>query len=234
MHVAGSGSLRRGSGGAVAYRRTRRRRSVGDTVTGWLILALIAAAAVMALVSAAVTFLRSHPLVAVVIVVAAGAGGYLLIRRRVERARLARAAAAEYYQFSVQRSMEIAPYHAMSPREFEQALAFLCQRDGCQQVQVVGGSGDLGADVVATAPDGRRMVIQAKRYGPSTKVSGPDLQRFGGTCYTVHHAHIATIITTSAFTRQAVEYARHMGIRLLGADELAAWASRTGPAPWHG
>ncbi|MFF3568627.1 restriction endonuclease [Nocardia jiangxiensis] len=43
----------------------------------------------------------------------------------------------------------------MSPRDFEYALAALCRRDGCSDVQVVGRAGDLGADVLARSPDGR-------------------------------------------------------------------------------
>ncbi|WP_245692826.1 restriction endonuclease, partial [Streptomyces katrae] len=34
---------------------------------------------------------------------------------------------------------------------FEDTVAALCARDGCTAVEVVGGAGDLGADVVATA-----------------------------------------------------------------------------------
>jgi restriction system protein len=186
-----------------------------------------------ALVGAAIAFLESHPLASTAIILGLGAVGWLVVRQRIARTRTDQAAAVEQYRLAVRRSAEIGPYHAMTAREFEQAIAFLCHRDGCGQVQVVGGSGDLGADVTATAPDGRRVVIQAKRYGPTTKVSGPDLQRFGGTCYSVHGAHVAAVITTSVFTKQAAQYAQHMGIRLFGADELAGWITRTGPAPWH-
>jgi restriction system protein len=98
---------------------------------------------------------------------------------------------------------------------------------------VVGGAGDLGADVIALAPDGRKIVLQAKRYGPASKVVGPDLQRFGGTCFTVHRAGVAAVVTTSTFTKQARDYASHAGIHLFDQQRLAAWASRTGPAPWH-
>ncbi|MDT9698707.1 restriction endonuclease [Streptomyces sp. P17] len=98
--------------------------------------------------------------------------------------------------------------------------------------RVVGGAGDLGADVVATAPDGRRIVIQCKRYGPITKVGSPDLQRFGGTCFSVHGAQVAAVVTTSVFTRPAAEYASRHGIRLFAEAALAASATRTGPAPW--
>lgn len=138
---------------------------------------------------------------------------------------------AELHRIRTVQSTELARYHAMDPREFEHAVAFLCQRDGCHGVQVVGGAGDLGADVTATAPDGRRIVIQCKRYGPTTKVGSPDLQRFGGTCYSVHGAQVAAVVTTSVFTQPAVTYGVHHGIRLFDNGALAGWASRTGPAP---
>jgi restriction system protein len=51
----------------------------------------------------------------------------------------------------------------------------LCERDGCSNVQVVGGAGGLGADVIATTPTGVRLVIQAKRYSPTNLVKGLDL-----------------------------------------------------------
>lgn len=157
----------------------------------------------------------------------------LVVRHRTARRRQVAAYEAQQRDLAMRRSMEIAPYHAMNANQFEHAIALLCQRDGCTDVRVVGGAGDLGADVIATTPDGRRIVIQAKRYGPTTKVTGPDLQKFGGTCYNVHHAQVAAVVTTSVFTKQAVTYAQHMSIRLYDADGLAGWASRTGPAPWH-
>ncbi|MEV7419880.1 restriction endonuclease, partial [Streptomyces sp. NPDC089919] len=45
-------------------------------------------------------------------------------------------------------------HHALDPAEFEHAVAALCARDGCTAVEVSGGAGDLGADVVATTRDG--------------------------------------------------------------------------------
>ncbi|MET8516734.1 restriction endonuclease [Streptomyces sp. NPDC005077] len=155
---------------------------------------------------------------------------YVVVLVGVGWGRRRRAAAAR--QLYAVQSTEVARYHAMKPREFEEAIAYLCHRDGCTRAQVVGGAGDLGADVIATAPDGRKIVIQCKRYGPTTKVGSPDLQRFGGTCYSVHGAQIATVVTTSVFTQPAVCYARQHGIRLYDATALGAWASRTGPAPW--
>ncbi|GAA0460724.1 restriction endonuclease [Streptomyces sp. NPDC046215] len=125
-------------------------------------------------------------------------------------------------------------YEEMDAQEFEQAVAELCRRDGCLDVEVVGGAGDLGADVLATAPGGQRLVIQCKRYGASHKVGSQDLQRFGGTCFAVHDAHIAAVVTTSDFTEPAADYAARCGIRCFDGGELTAWATGVGPAPWEG
>ncbi|MEW2636105.1 restriction endonuclease [Streptomyces sp. NPDC048389] len=123
---------------------------------------------------------------------------------------------------------------AMDPADFEEAVAALCERDGCKDVEVVGGAGDLGADVIATAPDGKRVVIQCKRYGPENKVGSQDVQRFGGTCFAVHGATVAAVVTTGEFTRPAADYAARCGIRCLDHADLVAWTEGTGPAPWEG
>ncbi|BBJ37772.1 restriction endonuclease [Streptomyces antimycoticus] len=128
-------------------------------------------------------------------------------------------------------SLGAADFEAMTASEFEQAVADLCERDGCQVSRVEGGAGDLGADVLATAPDGRRIVIQCKRYDATHKVGSQDVQRFGGTCFAVHDAQIAAVVTTSEFTKPAAEYATQCGILCVDGQELATWAS-TGPAPW--
>ncbi|UYQ65452.1 restriction endonuclease [Streptomyces peucetius] len=123
---------------------------------------------------------------------------------------------------------------AMDPEDFEQAVAALCERDGCRDVEVVGGAGDLGADVIAIAPDGTRVVIQCKRYGPENKVGSQDVQRFGGTCFAVHGAAVAAVVTTGEFTRPAADYAAQCGIRCLDHADLVAWTEGAGPAPWEG
>ncbi|MFF0528430.1 restriction endonuclease [Nocardia amikacinitolerans] len=91
---------------------------------------------------------------------------------------------------------------------------------------MVGGSGDLGADVIARAPDGRRIVLQAKRYRNGRSVGSQDVQRFGGTAHTIHGADVAAVVTTAhAFTPQAGAYAAKAGILLVPAKALAAWES---------
>ncbi|MFF9040982.1 restriction endonuclease [Streptomyces sp. NPDC014892] len=126
-----------------------------------------------------------------------------------------------------------ADYDALTPEEFEEAVAALCERDGCTAVEVVGGAGDLGADVVAAAPDGSRIVVQCKQYGAQHRVGSQDLQRFGGTCFTVHEADVAVLVTTSDFTAPALEYAEQCGIVCMGGEALRAWTDGTGPRPWE-
>ena len=121
----------------------------------------------------------------------------------------------------------------IDPFAFEDAVSRLCERDGCSDVHVVGGAGDLGADVVATTPGGRHLVIQCKCYGPGHKVGSQDLQRFGGTCYAVHGAELAVVVTTSEFTEPALDYAEQCAILCFDGALLRAWNDGTGPAPWE-
>ncbi|UFQ13873.1 MULTISPECIES: restriction endonuclease [Streptomyces] len=124
-------------------------------------------------------------------------------------------------------------YAALDADGFEEAIAQLCSRDACQAVEVVGGACDLGADVLAVTADGRRVVIQCKRYGEGNRVGSQDLQRFGGTCFTVHEADVAALVTTSDFTAPALEYAQQCGIVCVNGEELEAWRDGTGPSPWE-
>ncbi|MFD3700452.1 restriction endonuclease [Streptomyces sp. NPDC058646] len=116
---------------------------------------------------------------------------------------------------------------------FEHTVAALCARDGCPQVEVVGGAGDLGADVIATTAGGLRVVIQCKHYGEGNRVGSQDLQRFGGTCFAVHEADVAVVVTTSAFTAPAAEYADACDIVCVDGDALAAWTESRTPPPWE-
>lgn len=124
-------------------------------------------------------------------------------------------------------------HEELDPDEFEEAIADLCRRDGCARVEVVGGAGDLGADVLAVAPDGRRVVIQCKRYSEDNKVGSQDLQRFGGTCFTVHGADLAVLVASTDFTAPAADYAERCGILCVNGERLRDWCAGGGPAPWE-
>jgi hypothetical protein len=73
---------------------------------------------------------------------------------------------------------------------------------GCTPVQAFGGTGNLGADVVATNTDRFLVVVPGGL---------PDLRRFGGTCCAVHEADVAVVVTTSSAAAPADEYAATCG-----------------------
>ncbi|WP_234352851.1 restriction endonuclease [Streptomyces sp. NRRL B-1140] len=128
-------------------------------------------------------------------------------------------------------SRAVPDWFALSPTEFEYAVAELCRKDGCTRVQAIGGAGDLGADVVAYTPDGRKVVIQCKQY--RGKVASPDLQRFAGTVFNIHHADVAVLVTTGTVTAPAARLAKASGIEIVHADRLDRWADGRDQPPWH-
>jgi len=235
-------------------RRTdpERRFDLRATALFFLLLAIILCGMAF-LVRAAAGAVERHPLWAVSLVVSGVVAAQLCRsgRRRFSAARYVRRAAEalEEAAETASDSLDTAaaddattptardgerqePYTELDPDGFEHAIAELCARDHCQGVEVVGGAGDLGADVTAVTADGRRLVIQCKRYGDDHKVGSQDMQRFGGTCFTVHGADIAVVVTTSGFTAPALEYAQQCGIVCLDGEDLRAWRDGTGPCPW--
>ncbi|MFD8079259.1 restriction endonuclease [Streptomyces sp. NPDC059718] len=113
----------------------------------------------------------------------------------------------------------LAEVDAMSGTEFEDLVAQLCRRDGCLEVRRVGGSGDNGADVVGRLPDGRTMVIQCKRYTPSSAIASRELRDLLGA--RVHfRAEVAIFVTTTRFSRPSQAFALEHGILAVHRDHL--------------
>ncbi|MFG3256060.1 restriction endonuclease [Streptomyces sp. NPDC048172] len=121
----------------------------------------------------------------------------------------------------------LAEVDAMSWREFEHYVADLCRRDGCTDVEVTGGSGDLGADVTARLPDGRRLVVQCKHYAPHRYVPSGDMQKFVGTAWLHHRADVAVFAATCAFSRAALDYAVQQRVVAVHRDLLGQWSNGT-------
>jgi restriction system protein len=198
----------------------------------WKLPAAIAAvvAIVLQLTLHAVSALWPFWLAAVVLVLF---GGWL--SQRVTEGRGA-ATAEEVRREAIadaERHRELAALDRMPGSVFEIHIANLCRRDGLAVERAGGGAGDLGADVIATTPDGRRVVIQCKRYQPHAAVSGPDMQRFLGTVHAVHNADVAVVVTTAQrFTRQAQELAVSRGVILINRDRLALWNSGSSLIPF--
>ncbi|WP_188296247.1 restriction endonuclease [Streptomyces sp. CBMA156] len=185
----------------------------------------IAALVVLALAVTMVRWLAQHlVLVAALLALGAVAGLVVLRSRARTRRRELEARTAQL--------RHIGPFLAMTPKAFEHALADLCRRDGCTKVTVVGGAGDLAADVLAVTPTGQRLLIQAKRYGPKTFVGSHDVQKVNGTYRDVHHCDLAAVVTTSSFTKAAAAFCTQVGIRTVDRRALALWADGRGGPPW--
>jgi restriction system protein len=98
---------------------------------------------------------------------------------------------------------------------------------------VFGGAGDLGADVVATNADGFLVVVPGKHCADGDGVGSQDLQRFDGTCFAVHEADVAAVLTTSSAAALAQEYAATCGMVRVDGGALSAWTDLAAPPPWQ-
>lgn len=122
-------------------------------------------------------------------------------------------------------SISIEALNTMTPVRFELAIAELCQRDGFTLTRAMGGSGDLGADVIAVTPAGCTIVIQCKHVRSlRTSVGSPVVQRLNGTARPVHGADIAVVVTNGKFSMPAYKFARSQNIHLIGSRGLTRWA----------
>jgi restriction system protein len=95
---------------------------------------------------------------------------------------------------------------ALTHRQFEHAVRDMMHRDGCTDAVQVGGRGDLGADVKATDPYGRRWVLQCKHRKNGDRgaaVGTPDLQGLNGTGRPVHQADVVVMVTNGRITDPA-------------------------------
>ncbi|WP_327259733.1 MULTISPECIES: restriction endonuclease [unclassified Streptomyces] len=208
-----------------ARRRSRRPGKRRQRADDRLIGLLVAAALGIALVVSVVNWLLAHWWILIVIgalAVLAG-GGWLYQRQQRARWEAVRAQGLRY---------DLSQLDALHHSQFEDAVRDLMRRDGCRDAVRVGGGGDLGADVKATDPYGRRWVIQCKhrRNGlAGAAVGTPDLQVLNGTARQVHGADIAVIVTNGRVTAPAVAFAEQQHLHVVDRHTLAAWASGSRP-----
>jgi restriction endonuclease Mrr len=108
---------------------------------------------------------------------------------------------------------------AMNPKEFEYITAEILRRLGYKDIKVIGGSGDLGVDILAYK-DGKKVAVQCKKY-ITKKVTSPELQLFIGMMITEYKADKGLYVTTSYYTRDAYHLAmKHK-------DKLEIWTGKT-------
>ena len=116
------------------------------------------------------------------------------------------------------RAIRIANIDLMSGIEFERYLKKLLSFQG-YSVSIIGGSGDLGVDLIASrGPE--RIAIQVKRY--NTKISRRAISdAVAGMQH--YRCNRAMVITNSHFTPGALVLARSTNCTLVDRDTLGQW-----------
>ncbi|MEU1021504.1 restriction endonuclease [Streptomyces sp. NPDC005904] len=203
---------------AARRRRRRLKKQTRRQLQGWGVVASLAAA-----VWVAANWSTVWPVLVTVLATAAlGGAGWALLR--AHRQEVSRDHAWRVQEEARARELSMAQVDALTWQEFEEYIAELCRRDGCTQVVVSGKSGDLGADVVGYLADGRKLVIQCKKYAAHRSVSSQDMQKFVGTARLEHGADVALFVTTCrAFTKAALGLALRQDIVALHRDLLGSW-----------
>ncbi|MEU7414907.1 MULTISPECIES: restriction endonuclease [unclassified Streptomyces] len=186
---------------------------------------LPAAAAAVVITVMVVEWLLAHwwlLLMGAVLAIVGGLWWWQERTQRVEQER-ARARALRY---------QLGQLDVLSHRQFEYAIRDLMHRDGCSDAVQVGGRGDLGADVKATDPLGRRWVIQCKhrRNGAQgAPVGTPELQVLNGTGRPVHKGDVVLMVTNGRITEPGRVFARQQRLHLVDRQLLASWAAGSRP-----
>lgn len=191
-----------------------KRSSNRAGVLGLIALAFAAYAAVTLVVG----WVRDHPvlstLIAIALVLGTGFTLFTVLRERRRRV-----------EWLAEKERNIATTDGISGVEFEEWVARLMRRTGFHSVTVRGGAGDQGADITATAPDGRWTVVQCKRYSPTRAMGSPTVATFAGPAHGIHKAELAVLVTTTGFTAPARRDAALMNVVLVDRDLLATWAT---------
>ncbi|MEU1401616.1 restriction endonuclease [Streptomyces sp. NPDC005728] len=119
----------------------------------------------------------------------------------------------------------MAAMDAMNGRTFEQHVGKLLRRDGCTNVVVQGGHGDRGVDIIGLTADGRRLVVQCKRFAPYLSITSPDVQKFVGAAKVLYSAEAALFVATCPFTPEALHIAVEAGITVVHRGVLEEWSA---------
>lgn len=114
------------------------------------------------------------------------------------------------------KQVSVEKLYQLSPRDFEKYVATLFRQKG-YKVALRGGSGDHGVDLELRGQNGRRAIVQCKRYQHTV---GEDIVReLYGTL--IHeHAMRAFLVTTADISTSAEEWARGKPITLIDGPTL--------------
>jgi hypothetical protein len=111
--------------------------------------------------------------------------------------------------------------YELTPRQFEEFTAELLQRFG-YKVRLSPKGPDEGIDILAEKQGkvgDELMLVQCKRFQKNKKVSRPIIQQLNSNIYD-KNASSGLVVTTSSFSKSALEYIAQAKYRLRGADHI--------------
>jgi hypothetical protein len=113
----------------------------------------------------------------------------------------------------------------MRGRDFERLIARLFQLRQHTDVTLTANN-DQGADIICRSPDGKKVVVQAKRWKGT--VGNSAVQEIIGALH-FYDADVAYVVTNSQFTPQAKGLADKAGVILINYTLLAGWIKEAFP-----
>jgi len=108
----------------------------------------------------------------------------------------------------------------LDPYEFEQFVADLWEKRGWQAAVSDPGA-DQGIDIMASRqfPYKEKVAIQAKRYGPKSRIGGPDIQQYAALKQN-RGVDQVVLVTTGEFTAAARERAEELNVKCIDGERL--------------
>ena len=138
-------------------------------------------------------------------------------RKRKIRADARKLRHEELLRIQGRRAQKLEDLYSLSPREFEDFTAEAYRRIGYSVVQTP-YSNDGGKDAIAEK-DGKRYLIECKRYGVDRAVGRPEVQKFSA-AVVEERASKGIFVTTGRFTETAVASAKKHAIELIDGPAL--------------
>jgi len=153
-------------------------------------------------------------------------------RERQERQQRIKAAAAslqrdERSRLATTLIPSIKELRSISPQLFEDEIAQMFRRLG-YEVKQTPYVNDHGRDAILIK-DGKKFLLECKRYGEGGSSGRPDLQKFHS-AITTDGAVSGFFVTTGRFTRDAMEFRSNPPIKLIDGNQLVRMMFQSKPA----
>ena len=107
--------------------------------------------------------------------------------------------------------MERSHIQSINPYDYEEYVAQYLRTKGYTNVYTTKKSGDFGADVIATSPEGMKVCVQCKRFVGSVGVKA--IQEIHS-AKAYYNCDLAYVFTTGDYTPQAFDLAKRTGVKL--------------------